>query len=97
MRAKWNHAHGVTNVWHHPTVRGEERIKLASKSLHANQKPLELMERIITASSDPGDVVWDVFAGLATGAAAARNTGRRCFSAEHNPEFFALAAKRLTG
>ena len=95
LRAKWNHAHGVTNVWHHPAVRGAERIKSASKSLHANQKPLQLMERIITASSDPGDVVWDVFAGVATGAVAARNTGRRCFSAEHNPEFFALASERL--
>ena len=72
LRAKWNHAHGVTNVWRHPTVRGEERIKVASKSLHANQKPVALMERIITASSDPGDVVWDVFAGVATGAVAAR-------------------------
>jgi site-specific DNA-methyltransferase (adenine-specific) len=95
LRAKWNHAHGVTNVWHHPAVRGEERIKVASKSLHANQKPIALMERIIAASSDPGDVVWDVFGGLATGAVAARNTGRRCFSAEHNPEFFALARARL--
>jgi DNA methylase len=96
LRAKWHHAHGVTNVWHHPAVRGGERVKLAKKSLHANQKPIALMERIIEASSDPGDVVWDVFGGLATGAVAALRTGRRCFSAEHNPEFFALASARLS-
>lgn len=97
LRARWNHAHGITNVWPHSAVRGEERIRGAngSKSLHANQKPLKLTERIITACSDPGDVVWDVFGGLGTGAVAALNTGRRCYSAEHNPEFYEFATKRV--
>ena len=95
MRAKWHHTHGLTNVWDEPAVRGNERLKLGSKSLHGNQKPLKLMERIIAASSDPGDVVWDPFGGLCTGAVASMNLGRPCYSAEMNPDFFQLATSRL--
>ncbi|MBI5301812.1 MAG: site-specific DNA-methyltransferase [Chloroflexi bacterium] len=96
MRAKWNHEHGVTNVWAEPAVRGNERLKEnGSKSLHSNQKPLRLIERIILASSDPGDVVWEPFGGLCTAAVASKRTGRRCFSAEINPEYYELAKRRL--
>ena len=97
LRAKWNHGHGITNVWSHPPVRGDERLRglNGSKALHANQKPLALTERIIASCSDPGDVVWDVFGGLGTGAVAALNTDRECYSAEHNPEFYELACDRV--
>ena len=44
---------------------------------YATQKPLALYQRIIAASSNPGDVVLDVFAGCATTAIAAENLGRQ--------------------
>ena len=44
---------------------------------YATQKPLTLYERIIKASSNPGDVVMDIFAGCATTAVAAENLGRQ--------------------
>lgn len=44
---------------------------------YVTQKPLELYERIIKASSNPGDVVLDIFAGCATTAVAAENLGRQ--------------------
>ena len=44
---------------------------------YSTQKPLALYERIIAASSNPGDVVVDVFAGCATTAIAAENLGRQ--------------------
>lgn len=95
MRAKFHCDVGITNVWREPAVRGEERLKNAHKCAHMNQKPLALIERTISASSDPGDVVWEPFGGLCTAAIAAINTGRRCYSAEINPEYYALAQKRL--
>ena len=95
MRAKFHCDVGVTNVWREPAVRGEERLKNAHKCAHMNQKPLALIERTIAASSDPGDVVWEPFGGLCTAAIAALNTRRRCYSAEINPEYYALAQKRL--
>ena len=44
---------------------------------YATQKPLELYERIIQSSSDPGDIVLDIFAGCATTAVAAERLGRQ--------------------
>jgi len=96
LRAKWNHCHGITNVWAEPAVRGAERLKDAqAKCLHANQKPLKLLERIILASSDPGDVVWEPFGGLCSVSVGALRTGRRCYSAEINADFYRMATGRL--
>lgn len=44
---------------------------------YSTQKPLALYERIIQASSNPGDVVLDIFAGCATTAIAAERLGRQ--------------------
>ena len=44
---------------------------------YATQKPLALLERIIKASSNPGDVVFDPFCGCATTLEAAHKLGRR--------------------
>lgn len=97
MRAKWNHIHGVTNVWSEPPIRGLERLKDSdAKTLHMNQKPLKIMERIVRASSDPGDVVWEPFGGLCSTAVASLRTGRRCYAAEINPAFYELAEARLS-
>lgn len=96
MRAKWNHTHAITNVWSEPAMRGVERMKDdRSKCVHGNQKPLRLIERIIQASSDPGDVVWEPFGGLCSAAIAALRLGRACYSAEILPDFYKLARARL--
>lgn len=95
MRAKWNHTHAVTNVWNEPAVRGTERVKDQYVALHANQKPLRLMERIIQASSSEGDVVWEPFGGMCTGTLAALRTQRRGFGAEIISEYYEQARKRL--
>jgi DNA methylase len=95
MRSKFYCPLGVTNVWTEPAVRGPEREKLASACIHMNQKPLKLLERCITASSDPGDAVWEPFGGLCSATIAAHRLGRRGFAAECVPEFFQVAVRRL--
>ena len=96
MRAKWHHVHSLTNVWSEPAVRGDERIKdNKARIVHANQKPLRLIERIIIASSDAEDVVWEPFGGLCSTAVASLKTNRRCFSAEINADYYELARTRL--
>jgi site-specific DNA-methyltransferase (adenine-specific) len=96
MRGKWNHIHGVTNVWSESAVRGSERLKTSqAKCLHANQKPLSLIEKIILASSDPEDVVWEPFGGLCSAAVASLRKNRRCYSAEYNPDYYQLAKERI--
>jgi site-specific DNA-methyltransferase (adenine-specific) len=97
MRSKWNHVHGITNVWQEPALRGEERLRLDGrmKCVHLNQKPIKLMERIVAAVSDPGDVVWEPFGGLCTASVAAARLGRDAYAAEINPHYYALAVERL--
>ena len=95
MRAKFHCEMGVTNVWREPPLHGDERVKVGLKSVHLNQKPVRLMERVIRASSDEGDVVWDPFGGLLSGAVACASLRRKCFTAEMNGEFFELGLKRL--
>ncbi len=95
MRSKFNFEHGVTNVWSHPPVRGPERLKIKSKCLHSNQKPLKLVELTIKLASDKGDVVWEPFGGLCTAAIASLKLDRKCYSAEINPEVYKLAVARI--
>jgi hypothetical protein len=96
MRSKWHHAHGLTNVWREPPVHGAERLRSASVgALHANQKPLALMERQILACTDPGDVVWEPFGGLCSATVAALQSGRRAHAAEVNQAYFLVARGRL--
>jgi site-specific DNA-methyltransferase (adenine-specific) len=95
MRAKFHCPLGETNVWHEPPVRGAERLKRNTKCVHLNQKPLRLIELILRISTEPADVVWEPFGGLCTTALAALRLGRRCFAAEVDEDFFAIACKRL--
>jgi site-specific DNA-methyltransferase (adenine-specific) len=98
MRAKWMHTHGVTNVWQEPPVHNGERVRVAGSSsryLHANQKPLALMERQIAASTSVGDVVWEPFGGLCSASVAAVRLGRDAYAAEINEGFHAAAMDRL--
>jgi site-specific DNA-methyltransferase (adenine-specific) len=95
MRYLWNHVHGLTNVWQRPPLRGAERIGAGTKAAHLNQKPLEFMERIIGAVTEPGDVVWEPFGGLCSASVAAVKMGRKPYAAEMNPDFAMIAKKRL--
>lgn len=96
MRSKFNCPHGYTNVWHRGAVNGSERIKApGGKAAHLNQKPLDLMELIVGASSEPGDVVWEPFGGLFTGSLAAHRLGRKAFAGEKDPAYFAMGAARF--
>ncbi|MEJ6405157.1 DNA methyltransferase [Yoonia sp. 2307UL14-13] len=97
LRAKWTHTHAMTNVWRAPPVHGGERVRnpRGKGYLHANQKPVALMERQIIAASDPGDVIWEPFGGLMSATIAAVRNDRRAFAAELNPTFYEGARKRL--
>jgi hypothetical protein len=95
MRSKFHCEVGTTNVWREPAVRGQERIKRGTKSIHANQKPLRLTELLIRLSTDPGDMVWEPFGGLCTGAIASHRLGRMCRAAEILDHFYELAISRL--
>ncbi len=63
---------------------------------YPTQKPEELLERIIRASTNPGDLVLDCFLGSGTTAVAALNAGRRFVGADINFGAVNLSIQRLT-
>lgn len=62
---------------------------------HPAQKPEKLVERIVLASSNPGDKVFDPFMGSGTTAVASKRLGRSFTGFELNGEYVRLALKRL--
>ena len=62
---------------------------------HPTQKPLELLERIILASTNPGDLILDPFMGSGTTGVAAIRHGRKFVGIEKEQIFAELAEKRL--
>ncbi len=59
------------------------------------QKPLDLLERIVAASSREGDLVLDPFCGCATACVAAERLGRRWAGMDRSPRAGILVRKRL--
>lgn len=96
MRSKWNHTHGQTNVWQSPAVHGVERFKGETGYLHANQKPLALLDIQIKSCTNEGDVVWEPFGGLCSASVSAMRNGREFYVAEINPEYYDASLLRLT-
>lgn len=82
-----------TDTWWHTIVptSGPE------KTGYPSQKPLGILRRIVRASSEPGAMVLDFFAGSGTTGAAAREFGRRFVLIDNNPEAFAVMQKRFAG
>ena len=62
---------------------------------YPTQKPLALYERIISASSNEGDVVFDPFAGCATTCVAAERLGRRWIGADYWEKVMPIVVSRL--
>lgn len=80
-----------TDVWWMTVVptAGSERTG------YPTQKPEKLLERIIAASSRPGDLVADFFCGSGTTGVVARRLGRRFLLVDSNHEAIAITEKRL--
>jgi len=65
------------------------------KTGYPTQKPLALLNRIIQASSRPGDTVLDFFAGSGTTGEAAFQLGRKFILVDNNPDALEVMKKRL--
>ena len=69
--------------------------KKPEKTGYPTQKPLALLERIIKASSNPGDVVFDPFCGCATTLVAADRLQRRWVGIDISPKAAELVVDRI--
>lgn len=82
-----------TDTWWHTIVapQGKERTG------YPTQKPLGVVRRAIMASSNPGDIVLDFFAGSGTTGAAALELDRRFILVDNNAEAIEVMKKRFDG
>ena len=62
---------------------------------HPTQKPIALLERIIKASSNRGDLVLDPFSGTFTTSFVAKSLGRRSVGIDISEEYFKIGLRRV--
>ncbi len=88
-------AHGKlpTDVWWHTIV----ATNGAEKMGYPTQKPLGVINRIVRASSNPGDTVLDFFAGSGTVGESCLQFGRQFILIDNNPQALEVMEKRFTG
>lgn len=79
------------DVWIIPNVKHNH----PEKTIHPCQFPVELIERLVLALTNPGDLVVDPFMGVGTSAIAAILHNRRAAGAEKVPEYMVLAKERI--
>ena len=80
-----------TDTWWHTIVSPTGKEKTG----YPTQKPEGILRRIISASSNPGDMVLDFFAGSGTTGAVCNELGRNCILIDNNPEAIEVMKKRL--
>ena len=84
----------ISNVWDN-VMSFQQQPTSAENCGYPTQKPESLLERIIKASSNPGDIVFDCFMGSGTTAAVAMRLGRRFIGADINLGAIQTTTKRL--
>ena len=81
----------LTDWWYVPTL----NTMAKERTGYPTQKPLALLERIITASSNTGDVVLDPFCGCATTCVAAEKLERKWIGVDWNKQAYYMVYYRL--
>lgn len=79
------------NVWYFPRV----RYRMPEYEQHPSQKPECLLERMIAASTNAGDLVLDPFAGTFTTCAVAERMGRASIGIEIEEEYVRIGLRRV--
>ena len=93
---KMNNNKQMRSDWSLKVCQGKERLKNnLNKTLHSTQKPEELLERIVLASTKPGDFVLDPFFGTGTSGAICKKLGRKFIGIENNPTYMKAAKERI--
>ena len=80
-----------TDLWWHTIVSPTGKEKTG----YPTQKPEGILRRVIQASSKPGDLVLDFFAGSGTTGAVAASLDRSFVLIDRNPQSIAVITERL--
>lgn len=80
---------GITDVWDDINFYGEKG------RFHPTQKPLKLIDRLVLASSNEGDIVLDPFMGSGTTAVSAINNNRKYIGFEIDEKYYEKSLERI--
>lgn len=81
----------MRSVWSIPTTPAREK----TFGIHPTQKPLALINRLVLAATQPGELVLDPFVGSGTSGVAATTNNRRFIGIDNKPEYIELCESRL--
>jgi len=85
-----------SDVWHITSERHKNKINGKTPHLpHTTPKPLDMIEKMIRASSNMGDLILDCFIGTGTTAVAAKNLGRNFVGCDFSKKFVNIAKRRI--
>ena len=85
-----------SEVWHITSERHKRKINgKVQKMEHLTPKPIDLIERIIKASSNKGDLILDCFVGSGTTAVVAKNLKRNFICSDKSKKYYNLTKKNL--
>ncbi|MFB6261999.1 MAG: site-specific DNA-methyltransferase [Bradymonadaceae bacterium] len=83
----------MKNLWKIMSPRKDEK----EHGKHPTQKPIKLLNRIVLAATEPGDLVLDPFCGSSTTGLAAVQNGRRYVGIDQKEEYLELSVDRFEG
>jgi len=86
----------VPDDWWEFAVAARLKIDMVNRTGYPTEKPEKLLERIIKASSNPGDIIFDCFMGSGTTQAVAMKLGRRFIGADINLGSIQITMNRLS-
>ncbi|HGM9782908.1 TPA: site-specific DNA-methyltransferase [Proteus mirabilis] len=86
-----------SDVWQIPKVTSGKNRSSKERMDHPAQFPLEMIDRIIKAGSNPGDTIIDPFMGSGTTAISALKNGRKVIGFEKNSDYINIIANRIDG
>ena len=81
-----------SDVIYTPIIKGNSAERVG----YPTQKPLKLLQKIISASSNPGDIVFDPFCGCATTLVAAHDLGHQWAGIDISEKAAELVTRRIT-
>ncbi|MES2885249.1 MAG: site-specific DNA-methyltransferase [Pseudomonadota bacterium] len=80
-----------SDIWDIPNVKSNH----VEKTIHPCQFPVELVERLVLAMTEPGDAVLDPYMGVGSTAVAALKHERAAYGCDVVPEYVAVARERI--
>lgn len=85
-----------TDVWQFPKVTSGTNRSSKERTPHPAQFPIAVVERIVKASSNQNEIIFDPFLGSGTTAVVALTHGRKALGFEINENYCQIAADRIT-